>query len=49
MQFHKIRHPDNFRFAPEVTVQARVRDLGSDVFHLELDDPARWSLDARKA
>lgn len=47
MQFHKIRHPDNFRFAPEVTVQARVRDLGSDVFHLELGDPARWSLDAR--
>ena len=47
MQFHKIRHPDNFRFAPAVTVQARVRDLGSDVFHLELSDPARWSLDAR--
>ena len=47
MQFHKNRHPDNFRFAPEVTVQARVRDLGSDVFHLELSDAARWSLDAR--
>ncbi|MFO1261964.1 MAG: glycoside hydrolase family 31 protein [Rhodoferax sp.] len=47
MQFHKIRHPDNFRFAPAVPIQARVRDLGSDVFHLELSDPARWSLDAR--
>lgn len=47
MQFHKIRHPDNFRFAPDVPVSARIRDLGSDVFHFELSDPQRWSLDAR--
>jgi alpha-glucosidase len=61
MQFHKIRHPDNFRFAQGCTsdgqlrfaapsasaVRARIRDLGSDVFHLELSDPARWDLDAR--
>lgn len=57
MHFQKIRHPDNFRFATALvgdalamgasTVQLRLRDLGEDVFHVELGDLARWPLDAR--
>src|SRR4249920_3592149 len=57
MYFKKIRHPSNFRFADRCAggvlqvgaapVPARVRDLGEDVFHVELEDRARWPLDAR--
>ncbi len=57
MYFNKIRHPSNFTFANAhanqtlsvgaKTVQATVRDLGEDVFHLELNDAQRWPLDAR--
>ena len=57
MYFYKIRHPSNFRFADRHGAQAlhlgdsvvpvRVRDLGEDVFHVELQDRARWPLDAR--
>lgn len=57
MYFQKIRHPSNFRFAEAHassalqlgghTVPARVRELGEDVFHVELHDPKRWPLDAR--
>jgi alpha-glucosidase len=56
--FQKIRHPSNFRFASahaDAALQlagaaplgARVRDLGEDVFHVELRDDARWPLDPR--
>jgi alpha-glucosidase len=56
--FQKIRHPSNFRFATAhsaaslqlgdaAPLQARVRDLGEDVFHVELRDDARWPLDPR--
>jgi alpha-glucosidase len=57
MYFQKIRHPSNFRFARQHTPQglqfgngtvaATVRDLGEDVFHVELHDTQRWPLDAR--
>ncbi|CAD5366062.1 Alpha-glucosidase [Rubrivivax sp. A210] len=57
MYFQKIRHPSNFRFAEAHTstalrladseLPARVRDLGEDVFHVEIADAARWPLDAR--
>ena len=57
MDFHKIRHPSNFRFAERCDAgqlqfgsthaDLRLRDLGDDVFHLELRAPARWPLDAR--
>ena len=57
MYFNKIRHPSNFTFARSCNngalamgakpVQANVRDLGEDVFHVELTDTARWPLDAR--
>ena len=57
MYFQKIRHPSNFRFAEGFSdealrlggqeVRARVRDLGEDVFHVELADPGRWPLDPR--
>ncbi len=57
MYFQKIRHPSNFTFATahaqqtlhvgSKTVRATVRDLGEDVFHLELTDAVRWPLDAR--
>jgi alpha-glucosidase len=57
MYFNKIRHPSNFTFASAhakqtlsvgaKAVQAVVRDLGEDVFHLELNDAKRWPLDAR--
>ena len=57
MYFQKIRHPSNFKFASGYadgglqfgtqTVQARVRDLGEDVFHVELADTRRWPIDAR--
>ena len=57
MYFNKIRHPSNFTFAHAHTngslsigarpVQATVRDLGEDVFHVELRDANRWPLDAR--
>ncbi|MES2952164.1 MAG: TIM-barrel domain-containing protein [Pseudomonadota bacterium] len=57
MYFNKIRHPSNFTFASAhanntlslgtKSVQAKVRDLGEDVFHLELNDTKRWPLDAR--
>ena len=58
MYFQKIRHPSNFRFAhahadgalqldDAAALQARVRDLGDDVFHVELRDAARWPLDPR--
>ena len=57
MYFQKIRHPSNFKFAHahaqgtlqigKGQVQASVRDLGEDVFHVELNDPQRWPLDAR--
>ena len=57
MYFNKIRHPSNFTFAHAHTngslaigakpVQAKVRDLGEDVFHVELRDANRWPLDAR--
>ena len=57
MYFNKIRHPSNFSFAQSHTngslaigakpVQATVRDLGEDVFHVELRDANRWPLDAR--
>jgi alpha-glucosidase len=56
--FQKIRHPSNFRFASghagdslqigdAAPLRARVRDLGEDVFHVELRDDARWPLDPR--
>ncbi len=52
MYFQKIRHPSNFRFATAhdggalqlggaAPLQAQVRDLGEDVFHVELRDAAR--------
>ena len=57
MYFQKIRHPSNFKFAHAYAdrtlhigakpVQALVRDLGEDVFHVELRDLTRWPLDAR--
>ena len=57
MYFNKIRHPSNFTFASAhanqtlslgaKSVQAKVRDLGEDVFHMELKDSKRWPLDAR--
>jgi alpha-glucosidase len=57
MYFNKIRHPSNFTFAHAHDngvltmgarpVQAAVRDLGEDVFHVELTDTTRWPLDAR--
>ena len=57
MYFNKIRHPSNFTFASAhvhqtlslgaKSVQTTVRDLGEDVFHLELNDAKRWPLDAR--
>jgi len=57
MYFQKIRHPSNFRFASAhgtdtltiggETIATRVRDLGEDVFHVELQDARRWPLDAR--
>ena len=57
MYFRKIRHPSNFSFAERHAAQtlqiggtgivATVRDLGEDVFHVELADAARWPLDAR--
>jgi alpha-glucosidase len=59
MYFHKFRHPSNFRFADRHSAsdnalhfgasqaQVRLRDLGEDVFHIELQDPRRWPLDAR--
>jgi alpha-glucosidase len=57
MYFQKIRHPANFRFAGAHAVGAlhvggealglRVRDLGEDVFHVELAQPGRWPLDPR--
>jgi alpha-glucosidase len=57
MYFNKIRHPSNFRFAQAHAAQtlsfghspvlAAVRDLGEDVFHIELRDAPRWPLDAR--
>ena len=57
MYFRKIRHPSNFRFADrqassalhfgDEQVPCAVRDLGEDVFHVELQHPGRWPLDAR--
>lgn len=57
MYFQKIRHPSNFRFAqgyapPALNfgnspINAAIRDLGEDVFHVELRAPHRWPLDAR--
>ena len=57
MYFQKIRHPSNFSFAVRYVAQtlqigshsmpATLRDLGEDVFHVELIDPDRWPLDAR--
>jgi alpha-glucosidase len=57
MYFQKIRHPSNFSFATAHAqqtlsigsgpVQIHVRDLGEDVFHVELGDATRWPLDAR--
>ena len=58
MYFQKIRHPSNFRFATAhagdalrlvdaAALRSRVRDLGEDVFHVELRDDARWPLDPR--
>ena len=58
MYFQKIRHPSNFRFVSghagdalqlgdAAPLQARVRDLGEDVFHVEFRDDARWPLDPR--
>lgn len=57
MYFNKIRHPSNVAFAHACnngalaigakTVQANVRDVGEDVFHVELTDTTRWPLDAR--
>ncbi len=57
MYFNKIRHPSNFTFAHAHSsgvlamgarpVHASVRDLGEDVFHVELTDTTRWPLDAR--
>ena len=57
MYFNKIRHPSNFTFATAhanqtlsvgaKTIQSTVRDLGEDVFYLELNDAQRWPLDAR--
>ena len=57
MYFQKIRHPSNFKFAHAFTertlqigaspVQALVRDIGEDVFHVELRDVKRWPIDAR--
>ncbi len=57
MYFNKIRHPSNFTFSNAFdagvlalgakSARATVRDLGEDVFHVELTDTARWPLDAR--
>ncbi len=57
MYFQKIRHPANFSFARSHQGNAlqvgtdslgcSVRDLGEDVFHVELRQPQRWPLDAR--
>ena len=57
MYFQKIRHPSNFKFAHHHAdhtlhigskpVQAQIRDLGEDVFHVELTDAIRWPIDAR--
>ena len=57
MYFQKIRHPSNFSFAQSHAegvlacgtshIAAKVRDLGEDVFHVELQDAARWPLDPR--
>lgn len=57
MYFKKIRHPSNFTFAQAHQggvlqcggqgLSSRVRDLGEDVFHVELSNPQRWPLDAR--
>ncbi len=57
MYFQKIRHPSNFSFAERHAAQrlsvgahgvdTLVRDLGEDVFHVELREPGRWPLDAR--
>ncbi len=56
MYFTKIRHPANFAFADRhrdgrlsagnATLDARIRDLGEDVFHVELTH-ARWAIDCR--
>ncbi len=57
MYFNKSRHPSNFRFCTRREgdtlrfgarqAALRLRDLGEDVFHVELSDPERWPLDAR--
>ena len=57
MYFHKIRHPSNFVFAHGADTGTlrfgagragvTLRDLGEDVFHVELADPGRWPLDPR--
>ncbi len=57
MYFNKIRHPSNFVFAkvqsPTQLVFGQdpatltLRDLGEDVFHLHLQEPRRWPIDAR--
>lgn len=57
MYFHKTRHPSNFRFADGFDGQQlrlgdrhaalTLRNLGEDVFHIELTDTQRWPLDAR--
>lgn len=57
MYFQKIRHPSNFSFASghaaqtlligTSSVETMVRDLGEDVFHVELRNAARWPLDPR--
>ncbi len=39
MYFYKIRHPDNFSFAP---ARAAIRSLGADVFHLALPGAKPW-------
>ncbi len=57
MYFHKIRHPANFRFADAhdgrllsfetQSMDLEMRDLGDDVFHVELRQPGRWPMDPR--
>jgi alpha-glucosidase len=57
MYFQKNRHPSNFSFANghahntltlgSKSVRIGLRDLGEDVFHVELEDAVRWPLDAR--
>lgn len=57
MYFQKIRHPSNFRFADQhrdaqlrfgdQRIACQVRDLGEDLFHVELQQAERWPLDAR--